>query len=100
MPYANTTTDSKIDLLDTEDAIRKKISKAECAPKVVEGNGVLAFTEFVLLPAAALKGKKEFTVPRRDDTPLVYTSIEQMHEDFKSDKVCFLVVSSQFLNTY
>ncbi|KAJ4153929.1 hypothetical protein LMH87_010395 [Akanthomyces muscarius] len=78
---------SKIDLLDTEDAIRKKISKAECAPKVVEGNGVLAFTEYVLLPAAALKGKKEFTVSRRDGTPLVYTSIEEMHEDFKNDKL-------------
>ncbi|KAJ2972714.1 hypothetical protein NQ176_g7001 [Zarea fungicola] len=78
---------SKIDLLDSEDAIRKKISKAECAPKVVEGNGVLAFTEFVLLPAAALRGKKEFVVSRRDDTPLVYTSIEQMHDDFKNDKL-------------
>lgn len=54
---------------------------------MVEGNGVLAFTEYVLLPAAALRGKKEFTVPRRDDTPLVYTSIEEMHEDFKNDKV-------------
>lgn len=44
----------------------------------------------MLLPAAALKGKKEFTVSRRDDTPLVYTSIEEMHEDFKNDKVCDL----------
>ncbi|KAJ3491730.1 hypothetical protein NLG97_g5547 [Lecanicillium saksenae] len=78
---------SKIDLLDTEDAIRKKINKAECFPKIVEGNGVLAFIEYVLLPAAALKGKKEFTVPRREDTPLVYTSIEQMHEDYKIDKL-------------
>lgn len=45
----------------------------------------------MLLPAAALKGKKEFTVSRRDDTPLVYTSIEEMHEDFKNDKVCHLI---------
>lgn len=92
--------DSKIDLLDSEDAIRKKISKAECAPKVVEGNGVLAFTEFVLLPAAALRGKKEFVVPRRDDTPLVYTSIEQMHDDFKNDKVRIPVIVISYLPFY
>lgn len=79
--------DSKIDLLDTPEAITKKIKKAECFPKIVEGNGVLAFTEFVLLPVAALRGKKEFVVERRDAEPLVYSSIEQMHDDYRADKV-------------
>ncbi|PYH96631.1 tyrosine tRNA ligase [Aspergillus ellipticus CBS 707.79] len=79
--------DSKIDLLDTPDVIVKKIRKAEAAPRVVEDNGVLGFVEFVLLPAAALKGKKEFRVDRERDglEPLVYTSIEQMQEDYKTD---------------
>ncbi|KAK3186139.1 Tyrosine--tRNA ligase cytoplasmic [Lecanicillium sp. MT-2017a] len=76
---------SKIDLLDTPDVITKKISKAESFPKVVEGNGVLAFTEYVLLPAAELKGNKQFVVERREGEPLVYTSIEQMHEDYRND---------------
>lgn len=79
--------DSKIDLLDTPDVITKKISKAESFPKVVEGNGVLAFTEYVLLPAAELKGNKQFVVERREGEPLVYTSIEQMHEDYRNDVV-------------
>ncbi|KAH8893141.1 tyrosyl-tRNA synthetase [Thozetella sp. PMI_491] len=80
--------DSKIDLLDSEDAVRKKIKKAEAAPKIVEGNGVLGFLEYVLLPASELKkGKKEFVVKRERDglEPLVYTSIEQIQDDYKND---------------
>lgn len=79
--------DSKIDLLDPPETVTKKIRKALCVPKEVEGNGVLSFTEFVLLPAAALRGKKEFVVERRDEEPLVYTGIEQMHEDWRNDVV-------------
>ncbi len=80
--------DSKIDLLDSAETIASKIRKAEAFPKVVEGNGVLAFTEYVLLPAAELKGNKEFVVERREGEPLVYTSIEQMQEDYRNDVVC------------
>jgi tyrosyl-tRNA synthetase len=69
--------------------VTRKIRKAESAPRVIEGNGVLAFTEFVLLPAAALNGRKEFRVMRDRDglEPLVYTDISQMHEDYKNDTV-------------
>jgi tyrosyl-tRNA synthetase len=81
--------DSKIDLLDSADAIAKKIRKAVAVPQVIEENGVLAFVEFILLPAAALKGRKEFRVERRDGLePLVYTDIKQMHEDYRNDIVC------------
>lgn len=57
------------------------------APTVVEENGVLAFVEFVLLPAAALRGKREFTVERERDglEPLVYTDVAQMHHDYRTD---------------
>uniref|UniRef100_L2G8Q4 tyrosine--tRNA ligase n=1 Tax=Colletotrichum fructicola (strain Nara gc5) TaxID=1213859 RepID=L2G8Q4_COLFN len=81
--------DSKIDLLDAPEVVQKKLRKAECVPKVAEGNGVLSFVEYVLLPAAALKGKKEFTVERERDglEPLVYTDIAAMHEDYKNDVV-------------
>ncbi|PNY25952.1 Tyrosine-tRNA ligase [Tolypocladium capitatum] len=79
--------DSKVDLLDAPETVTKKIKKAVAAPKVVEENGVLAFVEFVLLPAAALRGKREFTVERERDglEPLVYTEIAKMHEDYKND---------------
>ncbi len=48
---------------------------------------MLALVETVLLPAAALRGHKEFRIDRDRDNlePLIYTSIEQLHEDYKND---------------
>ncbi|KAL2262892.1 hypothetical protein VTK26DRAFT_9097 [Humicola hyalothermophila] len=79
--------DSKIDLLDPPEVVAKKIKKAHAAPKVVEDNGLLAFIEFVLLPAARLRGSGEFRVDRERDglEPLVYTDIEKIREDYKND---------------
>ncbi|OKL55336.1 Tyrosine--tRNA ligase, cytoplasmic [Talaromyces atroroseus] len=77
--------DSKIDLLDPPESISKKIRKAEAAPRVIEDNGIIGLVEFVLLPAAGLRGRKEFIVERRDAEPLVYTDIKQLQEDYKND---------------
>lgn len=79
--------DSKIDLIDEEQVVRKKLKKAFCPPKQVDGNGVLSFVEYVLLPASALKnnGTPNFVVERRDAEPLVYTSIADMKKDYAED---------------
>ncbi|KAF2268496.1 tyrosine tRNA ligase [Lojkania enalia] len=78
--------DSKIDLLDTPDVVRRKLKKAVCTPKEVEGNGVLSFTEYVLLPASTLQyGTPKFIVPRRDAETLVYTTIDEMNRDYAAD---------------
>lgn len=79
--------DSKIDLLDPPEVVNKKIKKAAAAPKIIEGNGIIALVEFVLLPAAAIAGKREFTVDRERDglEPLVYTNIEKLNEDYQND---------------
>lgn len=79
--------DSKIDLLDSPEAVAKKIRKSEAIPKVVENNGIIAMIEYVLLPAAALAGKKEFRVERRDEEPLIYTDIQQIKDDYTKDIV-------------
>lgn len=81
--------DSKIDLLDGPDVVRRKLKKAVAAPKQVGENGVLSFCEYVLLPAGILKhGKPHFEVPRRNgEETLVYTDIQQMQEDYRNDKV-------------
>lgn len=56
---------SKIDLLDTPETVKSKLKKAVCAPKEVEGNGVLSFIEYVIFPCLALNGNsKPFHVPR------------------------------------
>ncbi|KAL8342598.1 hypothetical protein RB598_004125 [Gaeumannomyces tritici] len=87
--------DSKIDLLDSAEAVTKKLRKAESVPKVPEGNGILAFVEFVLLPASKLKlGHPEFRVERERDglEPLVYDNIEKIRQDYRED-----VLSPQLL---
>jgi tyrosyl-tRNA synthetase len=67
-------------------------------PKVVEENGVLAFVEYVLLPAAALRGERKFIVERERDglEPLVYSTIQQMHDDYRNDVVRLVDSTCQF----
>jgi tyrosyl-tRNA synthetase len=95
--------DSKIDLLDSAEAVTKKIRKAVAAPQAVEENGLLAFVEYVLLPASGLlHGNPAFTVERERDglEPLVYTTITKMHEDYKNDTVGFAQVISYITCEY
>ena len=42
--------ESKIDLLDRKEDVKKKLKKAFCEPGNVENNGVLAFIRHVLFP--------------------------------------------------
>ncbi|KAI9846853.1 MAG: hypothetical protein M1837_003465 [Sclerophora amabilis] len=89
--------DSKIDLLDTAEIVKKKLRKAFAVPKETEGNGLISFVEYVLLPVSALKhdGKPSFVVERREGEgdPLVYHSIEALKEDYKADQVGKLLPS-------
>ena len=73
--------------MDPPESITRKIRKAPAVPKIIEENGILALVEFVLLPAVALSGHREFRVERDRDNlePLIYTCIEPMHEDYKND---------------
>ncbi|KAK5135713.1 hypothetical protein LTR08_004699 [Meristemomyces frigidus] len=79
--------DSKIDLIDEEQVVRKKLKKAFCPPMQVEGNGVLSFVQYVLFPASALRnnGSPKFVVERRDAEPLVYTDIAELKKDYAAD---------------
>ncbi|KAJ9426074.1 hypothetical protein QL093DRAFT_2004423 [Fusarium oxysporum] len=45
---------SKINLLDTPEEVAKKLRKAVCAPKRVEGNGIIAFIEHVIFRVESL----------------------------------------------
>ncbi|KAI9740836.1 MAG: hypothetical protein M1818_004441 [Claussenomyces sp. TS43310] len=78
---------TKIDILDSPEVVTKKLRKSLAVPRVIEDNGLLSFAEYVLLPAAALKGRREFVVDRSRDglEPLVYSNIEDMQNDYKND---------------
>lgn len=80
--------DSKIDVLETFDVVKRKIKKAHAAPKELEGNGLISFVEYVLLPASVLKsedGQGKFVVERKDQDPLIYTNITNLKEDYEAD---------------
>ncbi|MCJ1436874.1 hypothetical protein MMC27_006256 [Xylographa pallens] len=83
--------DSKIDLLDTPEVVKKKLKKAYAVPKEVDGNGIISFVEYVLLPIGGLKhgGQGRFVVERRpgEGEPLVYGNIETLKEDYKADRL-------------
>lgn len=81
--------DSKIDVLDPEDVVKRKLKKAQAAPREVDGNGVISFVEYVLLPVDGLKsrGGGSFVVERKDQEPLVYTQMSRLKEDYAADIV-------------
>ncbi|KAH6945840.1 hypothetical protein HPB50_010186 [Hyalomma asiaticum] len=78
--------DSKIDLLDTPAAVKKKLKKAFCEPGNIEDNGVLAFVKHVLAPL--LRGH-ELRIARdeADGGNIVYSTYEQLEDDFKNRKL-------------
>lgn len=81
---------SKIDLLDDGNTIRKKTAKAFCAPRQVEGNGILAFIQHVLLPLSQLKSSDRKTaalsVTFKDETePTVFHSFADLIKAYEAD---------------
>jgi tyrosyl-tRNA synthetase len=83
--------DSKIDLLDAPEVVTKKLKKAKATPKEVEGNGIISFVQYVLLPISELRsgGRGKFVVERREGEggPLVYENIETLKQDYAADLV-------------
>ena len=83
---------SKIDLLEEPKQVKKKINSAFCAPGVVEDNGLLAFIESVVAPIQELKyGSDHFKFdinrPEKFGGPISYTSLNQIKQDFKEQKL-------------
>lgn len=79
---------TKIDLLDDEETINKKIRGAECPEGVIEENGVLAFTKYVIMILKADKGES-FIVerPEKFGGNLKYTKYEDIERDFAQKKL-------------
>ena len=78
---------SKINLLDTPEEVTKKLRKAFCAPRQVEGNSVIAFIEHVIFRVQSLKtgGNPSLSVERRDGEIVVYKDILKLKEDYEND---------------
>ncbi|XP_056651277.1 tyrosine--tRNA ligase, cytoplasmic [Monodelphis domestica] len=76
--------ESKIDLLDRKEDVKKKLKKAFCEPGNVENNGVLAFIRHVLFPL-----KSEFVILRDEKWGgnKTYTAYSELEKDFANQVV-------------
>merc|ERR1711892_59458 len=79
--------DSKIDLLDSAAAVKKKLKKAFCEPGNITDNGVLSFCKYVIYPVA-LKGEK-FTINRAPDHggDSVFANFEELEKSFGNEEI-------------
>lgn len=76
--------ESKIDLLDRKEDVKKKLKKAFCEPGNVENNGVLSFIKHVLFPLRA-----EFVILRDEKWGgnKTYTNYLDLEKDFADEVV-------------
>ncbi|XP_067581416.1 tyrosine--tRNA ligase, cytoplasmic isoform X3 [Pseudorca crassidens] len=76
--------ESKIDLLDRKEDVKKKLKKAFCEPGNVDNNGVLSFIKHVLFPL-----KSEFVILRDEKWGgnKTYTAYLDLEKDFADEVV-------------
>uniref|UniRef100_A0A671M6A2 Tyrosine--tRNA ligase n=3 Tax=Sinocyclocheilus anshuiensis TaxID=1608454 RepID=A0A671M6A2_9TELE len=76
--------ESKIDLLDKNQEVKKKLKKAFCEPGNVENNGVMSFVKHVLFPLHS-----EFIIKRdpKWGGDKVYTDYEEVERDFAAEQI-------------
>lgn len=84
---------SKIDIIEDDKVVIKKINSAYCAQGDIENNGPLAFLENIVQPIQELKADKpgyfNFFINRPDKYggPITYTSVETLKNDFEAEKL-------------
>lgn len=79
---------SKIDLLDSEEDVKKKLNSAYCPEGEVEDNGVLAFCKYVLFTIKS-DNSEEFVIerPEKWGGNLVYKDYSSLEKDFSEKKL-------------
>lgn len=80
--------ESKIDLLDSEDEVKKKVSRAFCPEGVIEDNGVLAFAKYVIMVMRQDSNSSlDIKRPEKFGGNVSYSSYEQLERDFVQKKL-------------
>jgi len=81
--------DSKIDLLDDEKSVKKKISKAFCEEGNITENGVLSFCKFVLFPVMEMKGIAGLQISRSEENggDVLFANYAELESSFGEKKL-------------
>ncbi|XP_068755338.1 tyrosine--tRNA ligase, cytoplasmic-like [Montipora capricornis] len=95
--------DSKIDLLDSASAVKKKLNKAFCEEGNIEDNGILAFAKFVIFSVLELRHQTEFVIKRAEEnggtvTFKDYSSLEQAFANMELHPLDLKNAVSSFIN--
>ncbi len=79
---------SKIDLLDSEETVKKKINNAFCPEGIVEDNGVLAFVKYVIMVLKQDNNEK-FIIkrPEKFGGDIIYSNYKDLEKDFIARKL-------------
>ena len=79
---------SKIDLLDDEETIKKKLKEAVCPEGIVLDNGVIAFTKHVIMVLKEDNNQK-FIIkrPEKYGGNLSYSTYAELEKDFENKKL-------------
>ena len=79
---------SKIDLIEPEQEVKKKLNSAYCPEGIAEGNGVLAFCRYVLMVIKKDKNE-EFVIKRPDKFGgnVSYKDYDVLESDFINKKL-------------
>lgn len=76
--------DTKIDLLDNPDAIKKKINKVYCLPMDDEDNSLMPLLEKIIFPVLKRKQVDTFVVKRREKFGgnIIYDDFQKLKHDY------------------
>lgn len=76
--------DSKIDILDSASAVKKKVGKAFCEEGNIAENGVLSFAKFVIFPILELNAGEDFVVERNNENGgnLSFSTFQALEDAF------------------
>lgn len=77
---------SKIDLLETANSLKKKINTAFCEEGNVDQNGILSFTKHVLFPLSKT-GNIVLERPEKYGGNLTFNTYSEMHEAFRNKEL-------------
>ena len=79
---------SKIDLLDDEKTVEKKLNNAFCPEGKIENNGIMAFTKYVIMVLKQDK-KEDFIIkrPEKFGGDLIYKDYKALEKDFVEKKL-------------
>ncbi|KAF9359432.1 hypothetical protein BGX26_012332 [Mortierella sp. AD094] len=82
--------DSKIDLLEAPEDVKRKLSKAFCEEGNITENGILSFVKTVLFPLRSMNGNSpSFSIlrPEKFGGDVIYKTYEELENDFRDKKV-------------